>query len=352
MDEGIGASVTGLGWTGESRPPQPLKSGTALGVMPAKRSKPSSSGSAATSAPGVEVPQRKRSKVGLAPSPVDGGDSKNALAIVEGGKTVLVHRNRLREALNTAEKRVVAAVSQKEKDRLAGTDRMEERINLSKSLSKMEAAWEERAYEILFHVFPRKVIELDELSRSPIFSKSPADIVVEIDVGAAATVADGIAAGDKEDVKRYRAMIPSNPHLDEVIAALKRLILGLSRDMSALSLWINLNVPRMESANFAADIQGEIMGQIGSVESSALAVLDSFTTYHLTRGGIVAKLLKYPGVENYHKAIAELDMKEYTKAQTGCTDLRAAYIQSYSLLLKNLERIEQPLQDNVHQRLY
>ena len=89
---------------------------------------------------------------------------------------------------------------------------------------------------------------------------------------------------------------------------------NLCVSQNSLSLWIQLNVPRIaDNTSFSQDVQMQLLEQISSAESVGLDVLDQFAGYFLTRAELVTKILKYPGIEDYRNAVIELDEKTYIK---------------------------------------
>ncbi len=65
-------------------------------------------------------------------------------------------------------------------------------------------------------------------------------------------------------------------------------------------------------------------------------MLDQFASYYVTRGELVIKLLKYPGLEDFRRAIIELDEKMYMKTAMVAADVRSLYLLLFDLLSKNL----------------
>ena len=110
--------------------------------------------------------------------------------------------------------------------------------------------------------------------------------------------------------------------------------------MSSLSLWIQLNVPRLsDNASFSQEVQMELLGQIQAAESVSTDVLDQFAGYFLTRAELVVKALKYPGLEDFRRAIIELDEKTYMRIAMVSSDVRTLYLVLFDLLSKNLQTL-------------
>ncbi len=136
---------------------------------------------------------------------------------------------------------------------------------------------------------------------------------------------------------RKLSVVPSNRALVELAAALKEEILQLGEFMSSLSIWIQLNVPRMtDNSSFPAEVQMQLLEQVKGAESVAMDVLDQFAGYYLARAELITKVLKYPGLDDYKNAIIELDEKTFIKTAMVAADLRSLYLLLFDLLSKNL----------------
>jgi proteasome activator subunit 3 (PA28 gamma) len=68
-------------------------------------------------------------------------------------------------------------------------------------------------------------------------------------------------------------------------------------------------------------------------------VLDQFASYYVTRAELITKLLKYPGLEDYRRAVIELDEKMYMKTSMVAADIRSLYLLLFDLLSKNLSTL-------------
>ena len=64
---------------------------------------------------------------------------------------------------------------------------------------------------------------------------------------------------------RKDTAVPSNESLVTLAAALKDEVLLLGENMGSLSIWIQLNVPRMQdNASFSSEVQMQLLEQIKS----------------------------------------------------------------------------------------
>jgi len=141
--------------------------------------------------------------------------------------------------------------------------------------------------------------------------------------------------------------VSSNFSLNDIISKTKICLKKESSEMlkylSSIRLWIQLNVPRIEDGNnFGVQVQEDMIQEIGKAEENAFSAIDLLTKYHVARGKMLSKCLKYPQVLDYKESIKEIDQKYYTDIITGMRDLRNNYAGLYDSIQKNLEKIVKP----------
>ena len=63
---------------------------------------------------------------------------------------------------------------------------------------------------------------------------------------------------------------------------------------------MQLNIPKVEDGNnFGVDIQQESVSDLAKAEETSFSLLDAINKYFMTRGKLVSRLGKYPGVKDY-----------------------------------------------------
>ena len=73
-------------------------------------------------------------------------------------------------------------------------------------------------------------------------------------------------------------------------------------------------IPKIEDGNnFGVSIQEDTLAEIQSVESEAAAFFDQISRYFVSRAKVVSKVAKYPHIEDYRRAVVELDEKEFLR---------------------------------------
>ena len=141
--------------------------------------------------------------------------------------------------------------------------------------------------------------------------------------------------------------IQTNSELVRISSAVKPHILCLIQHLNTLKLWIELLIPRIEDGNnFGVSVQEEALSEISRSETEASSLLDSLSRYFLSRGKIASKCLKYPGLQDYRVALAEMDEKKFYSLKIVVAELRNLYATVYDIMLKNLEKIKTPRSTN------
>jgi len=214
----------------------------------------------------------------------------------------------------------------------------DKRKKLRTQFNDMIKNLEQKCYRIIFDVFPEKIHHLDNLYKhNKEFNLDTDEVNQEIKFEE--------PTGTAEEIERKlgRIEIPANKALCDLEEILQKEILEMSEMINSLGIWVKLNVPRIaDGNNFGVEVQEEITDILENAESSGYRILDSFTSYHQARADFVTKVLKYPGVADFRRALKELDEKTYIKTSLLACELRNDYITLYDLLAKNLEILTTP----------
>jgi len=139
----------------------------------------------------------------------------------------------------------------------------------------------------------------------------------------------------------------TNTHLVEMIDTIKPQIVDLIDNANKIKMWITYMVPRIEDGNnFGVSIQEETLSEARQVESEAATYLDQISRYFMTRGKIIAKVAKYPHVNDIRRTVAELDEKEFISLRLIVHELRNNYVSLHDMIMKNLDKIKKPRNSN------
>jgi proteasome activator subunit 3 (PA28 gamma) len=241
---------------------------------------------------------------------------------------------------------------------------------VARDVSEFKEKIKREAEELVLRKFPKQMLELNALLTN---DKFMATNMVEVyqDVNIPVPEAppppnnheDGLDTEGPQTKKRRFAELgagegsrvlvlpngasPSNKYLCEMISQVKPKIRQLVEDANLLKMWILFLIPRIEDGNnFGVSIQEDTLGEIRTVESEAAAYFDQISRYFLSRGKIVAKIAKYPHVEDFRRTLAEIDEKQFLSLRLVVAELRNHYATLHDIITKNLEKIRKPRTSN------
>jgi len=241
--------------------------------------------------------------------------------------------------------------------------------DVNKEVSEFKEQIKKEAEALVLKTFPQKILDLQALLTSSKFTiKKLSDICTDINIPVPEypflNHTDG-ADGDLPSKKRKYSAIdcdgmsgtkvlvlpngiaPCNKHVVELIELVKPLIRQLVEDANLLKMWILFLIPRIEDGNnFGVSIQEDTLGEIRTVEGEAAAYFDQMSRYFLSRAKTVAKVAKYPHVEDYRRTIQEIDEKEFLSLRLVVAELRNHYATLHDMVTKNLDKIKSPRSSN------
>lgn len=106
-------------------------------------------------------------------------------------------------------------------------------------------------------------------------------------------------------------------------------------------------IPKIEDGNnFGVSIQEDTLAEIQTVESEAAAFFDQISRYFLSRAKVVSKVAKYPHIDDYRRAVVELDEKEYLSLWLVVCEVRNRYSSLHDIVIKNMEKLKKPRSSN------
>lgn len=223
------------------------------------------------------------------------------------------------------------------------------------------------AEEVLYRIFPTKILELQEmidesLTSSSIFNVANAslcDISVhpppptsegpdvkkrKLENG---IVENGVTSANRGEHARFPDLVRFNPHISAVHDIIKKECDVLISNCDKVKLWINLSMPKIEDGdNFGVQIQEEVLNEIHRSQESAYNLRDSGRQSHLNRGKMASKIIKYPHIEDYTLALKEYDEKMIYWARQNLFDIRNIYAVLNDILHKNINKIRSPKGNN------
>lgn len=142
-------------------------------------------------------------------------------------------------------------------------------------------------------------------------------------------------------------VVPSNKFIVELINEIKPLIGELVEDTNLLKVWLMYLIPRIEDGNnFGVSIQEDVLAEIRACEGEAAAYYDQISRYFTFRGKTVAKIAQFPHIDDFRRAILELDEKEFFSLRLIVAECRNHYATLHDLISKNGDKIRKPRSSN------
>lgn len=149
--------------------------------------------------------------------------------------------------------------------------------------------------------------------------------------------------GNMEDDLTNIPSVPCNKKLLKLIDLIKPEIKDLIETCEKLKTWIQLLIPKIEDGNnFGVSIQEEVLNEVHRIEGDSINYLDGISRYFITRGKIVSKIAKYPYLDDYRRAVQEVDEKEYLTLLFSVNDIKSHYLLILDVVSKNYEKIKKP----------
>uniref|UniRef100_A0A914V5J0 Proteasome activator complex subunit 3 n=1 Tax=Plectus sambesii TaxID=2011161 RepID=A0A914V5J0_9BILA len=230
------------------------------------------------------------------------------------------------------------------------------------------------AEKIVHQQFPCKVVEINQLLTSSQFSYdrlpdllSEGDLNIpkpnqllnstenHVDVvpkkrARMATVPADVDATTIEGTKVIgfvNGTVPCNAKIAELIDITRPLLRDAVESVNKVKMWIMFLIPRIEDGNnFGVSIQEETLAEVRTVESEAAGFLDQMSRYFISRARLVTKVAKYPHVDDYRRAIQDMDEKQFINIRLVLTEMRNHFATLHDMITKNLEKIKKPRSNN------
>jgi proteasome activator subunit 3 (PA28 gamma) len=235
------------------------------------------------------------------------------------------------------------------------------------SISNSSEDWSEHKARLIAEgkrlakdVLPSKVIELDkiyneikdlQMSQDAIESLQ-SHIERELQSSVTNNAKHNSESGDsgstlQPTVIRENSMAP-NKVMVEIVGRLRPHIDTLNDNASKVRMWITLQIPKIEDGNnFGVSIQEAVIDEAYKLENIARSYRESGGDYFFYRARMISKIIKYPEIADYKMAVYEYDSNELKNQINLCRDLRDFYAKLYDLVIKNLQKIENPRPGNI-----
>jgi len=150
-----------------------------------------------------------------------------------------------------------------------------------------------------------------------------------------------------------KSSVPCNTPITEVIDILKPLIRRIMEETNLLKMWVTYMIPKIEDGNnFGVSIQEDALGEVASAETESASHFYEISRYYSFRAKLVSKVAKYPHLDDYRRAVNELDEKQFVSLRLTLVEIRNRYATLHDVISKNLVKIKKPRTVNSAESMY
>jgi len=209
---------------------------------------------------------------------------------------------------------------------------------------------------IIFQTLPERMVHFHELLNMPEHRVPANHIKYKFEVPSCSETDENIENNNicveeeipsRDTIPAPQTIVPSNKNVTEIFEIVKPKLLQLVKDNRAIKMWLTLSVPKIEDGdNFGVSVQKNVLSMLQEVEDALVSYFGKVTGYYDRRGKLVAKVVKYPFIEDYRVAVEELDEKQYTELTLCFHDIYFCYTLLYDVIVKNFEKLKNPRPSN------
>ncbi|KAM4543642.1 proteasome activator complex subunit 1 [Fundulus diaphanus] len=151
---------------------------------------------------------------------------------------------------------------------------------------------------------------------------------------------------EEEDSGPPCGPICSNERVESLLNEVKPEIHTLKEKLNTVSMWVQLQIPRIEDGNnFGVAVQEKVFELLTNTRTKIEAFQTQISKYYSERGDAVAKASKQTHVGDYRQLVHELDLYQYNELRLVVLDIRNTYAVLFDIINKNYDKIKKPRGD-------
>ncbi|XP_066538879.1 proteasome activator complex subunit 1 isoform X1 [Hoplias malabaricus] len=140
--------------------------------------------------------------------------------------------------------------------------------------------------------------------------------------------------------------IACNEKVESLIKEIKPHIQTLKENLNTVSMWVQLQIPRIEDGNnFGVAVQEKVFELLTNTRTKIEGFQTQITKYYSERGDAVAKASKQPHVGDFRQLVYELDQHQYCELRIVVLEIRNTYALLFDVINKNFDKIKKPRGD-------
>ncbi|KAG1953872.1 proteasome activator complex subunit 1 [Pimephales promelas] len=220
------------------------------------------------------------------------------------------------------------------------------------------------AEQLISNVFPEKIAEMDKILQGSCSLKDLSVVRAPLDIPIPDPVKEelkkkkkkeekeakdgkkGGEKGEEEDEGPPCGPIACNETVEKLFKLIKPEIQILKECLNTVSMWIQLQVPRIEDGNnFGVSVQEKVFELLTNTRTKIEGFQTQISKYYSERGDAVAKASKQPHVGDFRQLVHELDQHQYCELRIVALEIRNTYAMLYDVIIKNFDKIKKPRGD-------
>ncbi|XP_060727019.1 proteasome activator complex subunit 1 isoform X2 [Tachysurus vachellii] len=217
------------------------------------------------------------------------------------------------------------------------------------------------AEQLISVFFPQKIAEMDNLLQVSLVLEDLSALRAPLEIPIPDPAKEELKRKKKEEKKAKEGKksedkedeegppcgpIASNEKVENLIKVIKPHIQTLKENLNTVSMWVQLQVPRIEDGNnFGVSVQEKVFELLTNTRTKIEGFQTQITKYYSERGDAVAKASKTPHVGDYRQLVHELDQHQYRELRIVVLEIRNTYAVLFDVITKNYDKIKKPRGD-------
>lgn len=235
------------------------------------------------------------------------------------------------------------------------------RVESKKQVDDFCQKLNEEAEELVSNFFPQKIEELQMLLKTSFSCEDLASLKAPLDIPIPDPAKEEAKRKKKEEKEAKEGKkdkdsdkeeedsgppcgpICSNERVESLLQEVQPQIQTLKEKLNAVSMWVQLQVPRIEDGNnFGVAVQEKVFELLTNTRTKIEGFQTQISKYYNERGDAVAKASKQSHVGDYRQLVHELDQYQYCELRLVVLDIRNTYAVLFDIITKNYDKIKRP----------
>ncbi|KAJ8413242.1 hypothetical protein AAFF_G00092380 [Aldrovandia affinis] len=214
--------------------------------------------------------------------------------------------------------------------------------------------------------FPRKIAEMETLLQASLSIEDLSSLKAPLDIPIPDPAKEELKRKKKEEKEAKEGKsdkkkdkdeeeeegpacgpIACNERVESLLKEIKPHIQTLKEKLNTVSMWVQLQVPKIEDGNnFGVAVQEKVFELLTSTRTKIEGFQTQISKYYSERGDAVAKASKQPHVGDFRQLVHELDQHQYCELRIVVLEIRNTYAVLYDIINKNYDKIKKPRGDS------